>query len=291
MKATLPSGEDSIGEGSLPGPLRRALRPNFAGEYLPLRLIVASSVAHVNWERSLVGHLARDEDWQPREIPQLRRIPPGILRPHHADRWPERIAAVCSLRWRTFLEASSSGRAKWLAGATNAQEESPRRQEARAAVALGMPIVTHAGYRLRLDDDELSEPLGDPSRPRSQQLLSPEQLVREAPIAVVIGRPGGKRLATESRMTAGLRAFANEVLLAGARAVIVVPALPPGVAARAISALVEDLSGYESVPQVGELQQLTARLRDLLYAAELDRDEPRLRRAEVALEVCLFTNY
>lgn len=268
------------------GPLGLAVKSRARGGFNPVRLAVTSDLARLAWERRLVWHLALEERWSPERAPQVWRIrPPGYFAAH-TGQLPIPLTAAVSTQWRPFVQSVAAPGVEWTSGVAPAP--------ARAAIALGFPVRTRAGWRLRLDDE-----VAGAARTRVQRLLSPDGLVRRAPIAVVVARPSG-RLAPEQRIADGLRGFANETFLAGAHAVVVVPALPPERTAEAIELLTGEISKWESVPQAEQLLDLTTRLRCTVFrpAAELEgsaaestpqeRERTRRQRAELALDVCLF---
>ncbi len=288
-EALIPPTDEAI-DRAPSGPLALAARPRVGGGFTPIRLAVTSNLAPLAWERRLVGHLIHKDGWSPDSTPAIWRIrPPGHFAPT-CDRMPPPLTAVCSPQWRPFVQSVSGMAVDWLPGSS----ASP----ARAAVALGFPVFTRAGWRLRLDD-ELSRTTEDVDQPRSQRLLSPDRLVRKAPIAVVVARPGGHRLASDPRIAEGLRGFANETFLAGAHAVIAVPALPPERTAEAIRLLTDEISSWDDAPDADLLQELATRLRGVVFeplpesGAEDQADpeqleEDRTLRGELALDVCLF---
>lgn len=284
-------------EAAEPGsrsPLAQVVGPRLEAAGLPVRLGVIGGLAQVSWERRLLDHLAFERGWDPDLMPEVWRVrPPSHFVPPIAG-WPRRIAAVCAPSWAPVI-ASQAGPATDLLVASSPEGPGPERLHSRAAIALGSPVITRAGWRLRLDDDELSR-LEDPSRHRAQQLLSADRLAREAPIVVVVGRPSGPKPAIDRRLGEGLRGFANDVFLAGAWAVIAVPALPSAQAGGAIALLADELATWPQPPSLDALHGLVRRLRSHLYghprsgAGEESEEEreSRRRRAELALEVCLF---
>lgn len=252
---------------------------------VPIRLSVSSFLAPLAWERWLIGDRAWKEGlrevpdiWRVRSLPLLA-LPEGI--------WPQQLVAACSTLWRPFVESSAADGTTW---ASRILPGTP----ARAVVALGIPVYTRAGWRLRLDDDLPSAETGD-SASHSQLLLSPDRLAWQAPVAIVIGRPGGELVPNE-KLGNDLRSFANEAFLAGTRAVITVPSLPAEQASQVISVLTSELITWASVPDVMQLRRLTSRVRSLICFAEgggeaLSQNElERRTRSVLALDVCLFAS-
>jgi hypothetical protein len=279
---------EPIGAGP-EGPLGLAIRPRMLGGFAPIRLDVSTNLASRAWERCLAGHLALHGDWDPERAPEIWRVrPPGHPDPPR-NPLPSPLAAICLPQRRPFVESAAGREVNWVPG----DSEDP----ARAAIAIGFPIITRAGWRLRLDD-ELTDPSDAPGL-RVQNLLSPDHIVRRAPVAVVIGRPGAPRLVPDSRIANRLRGFANEVFLAGAHAVIAVPSLPPKRTAEVIELFSEEATTWSSIPDSERLRLLAARLRGVVFRPlpkppEDGEDDPvrwereRLQRAELALDVCLF---
>lgn len=291
----------SLGDSPLPpsDPVAQAFRPRLNGGHLPLRLKVDAALAQHPWERRLTAHLSSRRDWRPEDSPPLRRIRPTGFAPR-PEAWPQQISGACSARWRQFLEDSAGREVKWLAdlglgGGTRSSEEEPLpswrhpRGGARATISLGTPVSTRAGWRLRLDKEEISPQRETPPEPRMQQLVSPDRLVREAPVVVIVGQPDGHSLTLNQRVSNGLRSLGNEALLAGAHAVVTVPVLPPERATEAIELLAEEIESWERPPDGERLQATVTRLQALVYGNPRDEGEKeRLLRVELALDVCLF---
>jgi hypothetical protein len=295
----IPIGGSPPGGNRLPYEIRQALRRPLFGGYLPLRLEVGFNLASVAWEQILLSELIEDPRWTPRRSPQAWRVRPhGFPLPQPV--WGADICAVSSPAWRLFLENSSAREVKWLQDVSALGALPDRRTlppgnaysegSYKGVIALGSPVITRAGWRLRLDEEELSQALLDPSQPRRQQLVKPERLARKFPVVVLVGRPGGRLPATDKQVSDGLRGLANEIFLAGAHAVVTIPVLPPRVAATAIDFLVEELGGWMVAPDEEQLRRTVEQLHSDIYAmTELSGEErERLRRAELALDVCLF---
>jgi hypothetical protein len=271
----------------LPEPLARAIRPRVRGGYMPIRLVVSSDLAPFGWERRLGSH-AMLEDRDTLRWPRVwRRRPPGVYRAP-ARHLPTEIATACAPRWQPFIERSAVSEVQPLVGLDEPPTSGRRPNTARAVIALGSPVLTRAGWRLRLDDVSMGT---DEAPSHGQILASPDRLVREAPVVVVLGRPGGRRPTIHGRMTDGLRGFANEAFLAGAHTVIVVPVLPTATATEVLTQLTREIVGWESRPSDQELAWLTDVLRTTIYRELAGADAPggdQQRRIELALDVCLF---
>lgn len=276
----------------LPGPLALAVKPRRGGGFKPVRLAVTSDLAPLAWEWRLAGHLTADKKWDPWATPEIRRVrPSGYFGYSWGPPLPSPIAAAVSPAWRPFVQSAAPSGVEWASTTSD--------EPARAAIALGFPVRTRAGWRLRLDD-ELTASSSRLDRTQPQWLLSPDRLVRKAPIAIVVARPGGRRLASDQRVAEGLRGFANETFLAGAHAVIAVPALPPERTADLIELLTGEISAWEETPDAERLLHLASRLRAAVFrppvgswalegeADSAEREKDRLLRAQLAFDVCLF---
>jgi len=295
----LPLGTDAGAaiEQRLPT-LEQALRPLLWGGYPSLQLHIDSDLAQISWERRLTADLVRTPGWSPSCSPPIWRIRPSefSLLPD----WPQGISVVSARGWRQFMESAASSEVRWVedfdfvGGPTRPQVlDSPvsrkTREGARAVVSLGLPVVTRAGWRLRLDDEELSAAGEERFEPRTQHLISPDLLVREAPILVIVGRPDGLTLTPDKRVSDGLRALAHEAFLAGAQAVITVPVLPPRHTAAALELLVSEIRDWRRPPDASSLVELVTELQTQIYeAGPSDSEEEQAQRVELALDVCLF---
>ena len=291
----------TIGDSPQPpaGSFAQTFRPRLNGSHLPLRLKVDAAIARHPWERQLTAQFSNRRDWRPEDSPPLRRIRPTGFAPR-PEAWPQQISGACSARWRQFLEDSSGREIEWLAdlgheGGERSSEGEPLpswrrpRGRARATIALGIPVFTRAGWRLRLDKEEIPPQREAPSEPRLQHLVSPDRLVREAPVVVIIGQPDGHSLTLNQRVSNGLRSLGNEALLAGAYAVVTVPVLPPERATQAIELLAKEVESWERPPDGERLQVMVTRLQELVYGSPRDEGEKeRLLRVGLALDVCLF---
>lgn len=282
----------------VPESVHQALRPRLLGGHVPLRLEVASDLAWAPWERILLAEPVSDPDWNPDHSPRITRVRPRGFPSPQPD-WGGDIAAVCAPRWRQFVEGGAHREVRWLpelstlgpmqpAGSLLAPEDGEG--PSRAVIAQGTAVETKAGWRLRLDEDRLSEPLQDPSEPGMQQLLRPDLLARRFPIVVLVGPPGGESLTADRQSSDNLRGLANEIFLAGAYAVITLPVLPSAVGAKAIEALVNQFSYWESLPDEEELGRCVQSLRSSVYRLTrfTDKQARRMRRVDLALDVCLF---
>ncbi|HEX4668799.1 MAG TPA: ATP-binding protein [Solirubrobacterales bacterium] len=277
----------------VPSALARDLRAR-AESPRAIRLAVTSDLAPLNWEWRLVGDLLWNEGWVSGKIPAIWRIrPPGHFTPP-PDRWSQTIAVVSSSDWLPLVASSADDAADLKVSAERSRQRGEGAQRA-AAIAIGSPVITRAGWRLRLDDDELSGQLSDPSEPHSQDLMSPDRLAREAPVVIVFGRPGGLPRTADRPNAEGLRGFANETFVAGAHAVIAVPTLPPGRASEAIAFITAAIARCDAPPGTDLLLEWVRGLRVIACGEEekeggtdpaLPKD--RLRDTELALDVCLF---
>ncbi len=278
--ARIPLDDKTIDQ-PLPDALQFAVsRRRRHGQPVPVRLAVTAGLAGLAWERWLLADLERREGLPPDALPAVWRIRSRRLLALPPEIWPEGVTVLTAPRWRPHIESSAAPGIVWQGGGDQLL--------GRAAIALGFPALTQAGWCLRLDEDlslGLAEGAGEAL---AQELLSPDRLAAEAPIAIVIGRPGGDPRA-ESWSADGLRAFANQTSLAGAKAVLVVPSLPAERASESIRVVTEAIASWSEPPARDELRGLTSRLRRAVYegAGGLD-DEERRARYKQALDVCLF---
>jgi hypothetical protein len=295
----IPTGIYLAPKLKLPKQVRQALRPTLLGRRLPLKLALGAELAPIAWERILLAEQVGKKRWTPARSPDIWRVRPTGF-PTLAPQWKnDDIATVCSPSWRGFLASSTATNLRWVAD-PSILGTWPRRRRAveyqvgsmgrsRAAIALGTPVLTKAGWRLRLDEDELSVPLGDPSEPQVQQLVRPERLARRFSVVVVVGSPVGMSPTPNGRLSRGLRGLANELFLAGAHAVISVPVLPLLLAAAVVEVLTEEIERWQAPPDDEQLRELARALRDRIYGWEPgDSEFSQRRRIELALDVCLF---
>ncbi|HEX4731509.1 MAG TPA: hypothetical protein VH299_09565 [Solirubrobacterales bacterium] len=272
--------EEAMIDRPLPDALQVAVsRRRRRGRSVPVRLLVTPNLSGFAWERWLLADLDRREGASPDALPAIWRIRSRDLLVLPEGIWPPGVSLRAAPRWRPYMISSAEPGADWLERGS----EGP----GRVAIALGFPAYTRAGWRLRIDDAELN-PLESVTDHPTQELLSPDRLATEAPIAIVMGRPGGDH--SPERWTAGgLRAFANETSLAGARAVIAVPSLPAERASEVVRVLTEAILSWDVPPSREELRELHARLRRAVYEGAGGLDEKMRRsRYEQALDVCLF---
>lgn len=287
-----PLFEGPIGPGS-PSALAESLGSRIKQPRLSVRLLVAPGLATVDWERRLIGHLVSPGNWNEEELPEIWRVPPYGARAAAPSHWSPFTVPVCSQRWQPLVASSVEDPVQLLPFSHVSHGETS--MDAGVALALGLPAVTRAGWRLRLDDDELSVPLDDPGAPRRQELISPDRLAGIAPILLIFGRPGGPRLSADSRSAEGLRGFANEAFLAGAHAAIAVPVLPPDLTSTAIAFATGRIAGWEETPSTKQLRELADGLRRVAagWAGDPRHLDPRRapsqqQEIEPALDVSLF---
>jgi hypothetical protein len=103
---------------------------------------------------------------------------------------------------------------------------------------IGTPVVTSAGIRLRLHDDgQTTQQSSVRSDSKPQQVGVPNLPVSDASLVVIQGPPAEsrRRLDADREQSGNLRLFAAEVIEAGAAAVVVIPSLPPTLAAAVAS--------------------------------------------------------
>jgi hypothetical protein len=298
--SVIPTGGYLAPRLRLPSQVQQALRPTLFGCQLPLKLEVDADLAPIAWERILLSGWARKQGWTPLGSPDIWRVRP-IGFPTLAPQWKsEDIVTVCSPSWRGFLASSAAAKLRWVADPSvlgtwpqqrrAIEDEANSASRSRAAIALGTPVLTKAGWRLRLDEEELSAPLGDPSEPQLQQLVRPERLARRFSVVVVVGSPVGMSATSNGQLSRGLRGLANEIFLAGAHAVIAVPVLPLPLASRAVELVVGEIEHWQAPPDDKQLRNLARVLRDHIYRWKEpgDGEFNRQRQIELALDVCLF---
>lgn len=264
----------------LPDALAIAVERQPGRRFVPVRLAATASLSGLAWERWLLAGVARRDDLSPEDLPPVWRVRSRGLLAFPPDLWLPQMSILSSPRWKPYIESSAANGVMWSGGTSG--------HFGRATIALGFPALTRAGWRLRLDEEASLGLLDDPSGSSAQELVSPDRVAHEAPIAIVIGRPGGD-LSPERWTADGLRAFANETFLAGARAVITVPSLSSERTSEAILLLTEEISAWHSPPDSERLCGLAARLRGAVYESGGGVDEEERRaRYDQALDVCLF---
>ena len=275
--ARLPLDEETI-KRPLPATLALAVSRTPRQEPAPIRLAVTARLAGLAWERWLLAEAAQREDLSPEELPPVWRVRSRGLLALRPDLWPPRMSILASARWKPYVESSAI---------KNSFAPGRSHSPSRATIVLGLPALTRAGWRLRLDEEPAPDPLEESEREPAQELVSPDRVAHEAPIAIVIGRPGGGA-GSEHWFADGLRAFANETFLAGARAVITVPSLSAGRASEAILHLTGEISSWTSPPDRERLLELAARLRAVVGEPAANSSEERRVHYAQALDVCLF---
>jgi len=272
--------DDETVDRPLPSSLAVAVARKQRRGFVPVRLAVTARLAGLAWERWLLTDLARRENLSPEDLPSVWRVRSRGLLALPPDMWPAQMSTLSSPRWKPYIE-SSAAKGVWWNGQSSAHF-------GRATIALGFPAFTRAGWHLRLDEELSLGRLEDPDGSPAQELVSPDRVAREAPIVIAIGRPGGD-LSPERWSADGLRAFANETFLAGARAVIAVPSLSAERASEAILLATEEISSWHASPDSEQLLGLVSRLRGAVYGGGADLDEEERRaRYDQALDVCLF---
>ncbi len=266
--ATFPLDDDLIENGP-PRALHEAIAPRAVGGFVPVRLSVTASLAWIGWERWLVGGLAGRDDMSAEQIPDVWRIRSRRLTALPEGFWHDTVSTVCSPVWRPFVDASAARRVRWA--------ERPGLIPAGATIVIGRPAFTRAGWRLRLDEDLPDpRPEGEAEELRMHSMISPDLVAQEAPLAFVVGRPGGGGdTASDVWFANGLRGFANETFLAGARAVLSIPSLPAEQLSVAIFELTAEVGAWDRPPDGAMLCGLVTKVRTFV-------DEDRM------LDVCLF---
>lgn len=274
------------------------LREQVGGGYPQLRLRVDPELAHISWERRFCADLVGVGGEDPKRLPNTYRIRP-IGREPSASTVPLDVSAICGPLWSRFLESSTEHEITWVHDIEGIDDRGQPHEHAapgvrrsprpigRAQIALGTPVMTSAGWRLRIDDEDLFSFGGGPSAMRTQRLLSPDLLARQGSLVVIVGRPDGNWL-TDTGVSDGLRGLGNEVFLAGTRGVLSVPVLPPKGTAAAVGLLVSEVQSWTCGPHPAQLRKLGLELHRLILTDTAFDGSSDKRRIELALDVCLF---
>ena len=284
----------SLGEvesGEMPSKLRRRLRrwfPKLFGGRTPTVLAVDPTLASVPWEAWLTsgsGSRARANPFR------VRRGGPAPSWAH----WRRRSVAITgSPSWRLLFEerlGATGPVVPWPSSAPGVARRVRRTVGERPvtiAQAIGVPVLTTLGWRLRVD-----ETTGELTRskiaPRSQVLLSPDDLVEPgAALVVIMAAPAGTIVELDRDISDGLRQLANEVVAAGTYAALTVPELPPDLAVEAVSFLVRRLRRPIGSKNAKRLVATVARVREKVAARSTETTGGDA--ATTAMDICLVVS-
>lgn len=174
--------------------------------------------------------------------------------------WPAaHHTEVVSPQWQPFADEvwNASGRGR---------TEKPTRQDAGAARVvhvIGTPLLTSAGWRLRVAgsrSSQVSEAFGSSqyspapagqTRPLAPGLLDPDDpALDQGAIVVVQVDPSGSTVVSDPDQAGGLRQFGYQVAVAAGRPVIVVPSLPVAGASEAMWSLARSVARQRHAPSL-----------------------------------------
>lgn len=148
---------------------------------------------------------------------------------------------------------------------------------------IGAPALLN-GWHLRLDDELRAYESGTVTKSAAdtQLVLAPETLdLTRSPLVIVQGTPGARG----EEFARGLRSFAAQMNAAGARAVLVIPGVPPTAAGAAAAAAAKR---FRANPQPSRANLIaTARDARLAIVHSLDEVPPK-DRLRTSLDLCLF---
>jgi hypothetical protein len=204
------------------------------------------------------------------------------------DRWRRgEVYTVCSRTWGILVESG------WqpLRSGVNVNLNISNLSEETAVVSpkllhlIGMPVLIAAGLRLKILNSQTEEMLRGQKKASSksakrvdQLLFGPEDFpIDSLPLVVLQGEPAAitSQSKTRREQAAALRAFAAQFFATGARAVVVLPSLPPTLAERALVHLAKGLKG-DSLPDLRRVLIAAAATRTLI--ANWNRPIRRLKR-------------
>jgi hypothetical protein len=241
-----------------------------SGRANPVVVLRVPSALHAHpWEARLLRFVAVERPWRWKWAPNVARELPARAGGAPRLPLPDRVVVITSARWeRLAREPWPSTRQVDQAG----DLECP--VPARVGLLVGAGVETASGPRLRLDLERLatvSEATVSSAATAEEALLAPEAVVAAGlEVVIVLGAPGP----LDPASSAPLRAFGAAVAAGGARVVLVLPTLPPDVAA---AALAFAAAGWPFSARAA--RRAVRRVRATVYK-QLD--------SAAALDVCLF---
>jgi hypothetical protein len=215
--------------------------------------------------------------------------------------WPAADhAEVVSGQWRAFASEVWTRPARlWSSTRTG----SPRQAGSDAGVArvvhvIGTPLLTSAGWRLRVAgtrSSQVSESFDSsqytPSRADESPapgLLEPDDpSLSDGVITVVQVDPSGSSIASDPDRAAGLRQFGRQVAVATRQPVIVVPALPVDVARTVMRSLARSVRQQRSEPSLDRTLDWVDGLRRAVLRGRVF-GTPSWERLAAAYDIALF---
>jgi hypothetical protein len=193
--------------------------------------------------------------------------------------WPAADRAeLVSAQWRSFA-SEVWARPSWPWSRTRASSPEPV-GVARVVHVIGTPLLTSAGWRLRVAgtrSSQVSESFESsqytPSRAEESLvpgLLGPDDpFLTRASITVVQVDPSGSSVTSAPDQAGGLRQFGRQVAVATGRPVIVVPSLPAGVARTVMRSLARSVRRQRRAPSLDRTLDWIDRLRRAVVGRRL----------------------
>ena len=266
------------------GPVTRALSSR---RRFRTALVIDEHLTDRPWE----ARLAANTD--PERWPDLYRVTPGgdpgVL---PVDRGGAPVGVIGPERWLLLSENA------WAAAGAAAIESAtdPRSMGLPPvwllAHVLGAPALVDGRWRLRLDAARLAsavEGAFEEASSASEALMAARDLVWAQPRAVVIqGVPGP----VDSRAAEGLRGFGAAVAAVTDSPVLVIPTLPPDVAADVLAAAGMHLIAGDRL-KTGQVLDAARDARRAILAGLSGARVPTelVRVTRTALDVCLFARF
>jgi hypothetical protein len=159
--------------------------------------------------------------------------------------------------------------------------------EYRVIYIVCAPVPTSAGWRLRVSDDigESASSGSSRSRNAGEELLSVDQLpLRRTDVAVLQADPVDGQPQSLGDQRAGFMGSAQDLLAAGAGAVLVIPPLPDQVCAEAVRTIWRRVAERRTPVSAMSLLRTAARLKRLIAEASPEPDGSE----SAVLDVLLF---
>jgi hypothetical protein len=273
---------------------------------MAIPLDVAYTVAPYPWEAllTLASRDPEEQEWQ--ETYQFWRAEKGGGIVHGAWEGGE-IRVVCSETWYGRFRGGWEGREDKVSVHSElywAEEET----DFKVLHLVGVPDQTKAGMQLQIENggDAAAKYTQESAVARGGNVVSTDD-VRSERVWLVVVQAKPVEEATRGEVNradaAYLRTFAAEVFAGGARAVVVIPALPPALVQQALLRLSGGLRA-QSPPDRQQLLDVVSDLRETIAGwrgtseavvpqdtgDEKDPSEPNQAdvMTELALDVCLF---
>ena len=207
------------------------------------------------------------------ELHFYRAVGPSVLRPYADEKWRQgavRFASAASwelfveLGWRQLYGHARIKRGPALPYAELVPEPSEKPAFTTVFHAIGRAVGTDSGLRLQIGSAVSgAKPAGGSS---SRVVLDPELLLQDDPAVVVLqGEPSEALFRTDSdrENAAMLRALAQRLMEAGARAVIVLPGMRAKLAGDCVATVARTLRGRRA-PDLYRLLDIVAAVRQII---------------------------